>query len=213
MEGAAGEHRRELLAAARAHRVAAGEDERDVAAQAGGQLGELVTVEAEAPELVARDEGGRRVGRAAGHAAGDRNVLVDADREALVDDPRSATRRAARTARLSPSVGMRSAYVPAGMTCQSSQRATETSSCSDDRLVDRRERVEAVGPARPDAQVEVDLGRDPHGHRAGLGRSDSHAPTLGADRLASGRMAPTACAGLRRGAGARDGPRRSGRRS
>ena len=83
----AGEDRRELLPAARAHRVAAGEDEGDVAAQAGGELGELVAVEAEAPELVARDEGGRRVGRAAGHATGDGDVLVDADREALVDGP------------------------------------------------------------------------------------------------------------------------------
>ena len=132
VEGPTGEDRRELFAPARAHRVAAGEDEGDVAAEAGGQLGELVAVEARGPRA------GRTRRRAAAASAEPpamppatgMSLSMRIERHSSTDQ-RSATRRAARTARLSPLVGMRSAYVPAGTTCQSSQRVTETSSCSD----------------------------------------------------------------------------------
>ena len=90
---APGQHRREHLAATGAHRGAATEQEGHVAAELGGDLLELLGRQAEAPQLVARDEGRGGVGRATGHATGDRDVLADGDVHGLVDA--AARRRAA----------------------------------------------------------------------------------------------------------------------
>ena len=50
--------------------------ERDVAAQLGGQLEQLLAGQPGAPQRVAGDQGGGRVGAAAGHPAGDRDALA-----------------------------------------------------------------------------------------------------------------------------------------
>ena len=75
--------------------VPAGDEERDVAAELGAELLELLAVQAEVPEVVERDEGGGRVGRAAGHPARDGDALADRDVHgvavvALGDEPGGA---------------------------------------------------------------------------------------------------------------------------
>ena len=79
MEGALGERRRELVAAAGADRGAAGEGERHVGAELAGQVEHLVARQLGAPQGVAGEQRGRGIRRSAAHPAGDRHVLLDLD--------------------------------------------------------------------------------------------------------------------------------------
>ncbi len=74
--GRTGEDRADGFAAAGAERRAAEHEERHVRSDLGGQIRELVPAHAGAPEGVAGDERGGRVGAAAGQAAGDRDLLA-----------------------------------------------------------------------------------------------------------------------------------------
>ncbi len=83
----------EHLAATGAQRRAADQAERDVAAQRRGQLAEFGARGTGAPQFGAGDEGCRRVGRPAGHSAGDGDHLGDL--EPGVRAPPAHVRRAA----------------------------------------------------------------------------------------------------------------------
>ena len=75
------EHRHDLLAAAGAERGAAVQRERDVAAQLGGEAGQLVAGQVELPQRGQAHQRGRRVGAPAGHAARDRDALAQDERD------------------------------------------------------------------------------------------------------------------------------------
>jgi hypothetical protein len=72
----AGEDRAHPLAAAGAERGAAEDEERHVGADVAGDLGEIGPAHAGAPQLVAGDQGGGRVGAAPGQAGRDRDLLA-----------------------------------------------------------------------------------------------------------------------------------------
>ena len=131
------QRRGELLAPSSAHRGAAEDGERDVAADFAGYRAQFLLRQAGAPELVAGDEGGGGVGAAAGHAASDRDPLDDGHRDPAASARASAavpaaggagsvraiaSRRAltARSARLSPSSGTRPAPSPVTVTLSAS---------------------------------------------------------------------------------------------
>ena len=71
--GRPGQDRADRLAAAGAERGAAVQQERDVRAERGGDLGQLVAGQPGAPQRVAGHQRGGRVGAAAGQAAGERD--------------------------------------------------------------------------------------------------------------------------------------------
>ena len=76
VEGATGQHRRQLLPPAGADGRAAVQGERHVRAQLGRQCHELLAGGALPPEGVAGEQGRGGVGTAAGHPSGDRDRLV-----------------------------------------------------------------------------------------------------------------------------------------
>ena len=76
LEAAAGERGRQPLAPAHAQGRATHQCEGDVAAELGGERVQLGARQRGAPQRVAGDQGGRRVGAAAGHPARDRDALV-----------------------------------------------------------------------------------------------------------------------------------------
>jgi hypothetical protein len=82
VQRAGGERRGDPLAPSHPDRCPADQGERDVAADAGRQLVQLLLAQPGTPQLVAGDQGGRGVGAAAGQAGRHRDPLEDPDRQA-----------------------------------------------------------------------------------------------------------------------------------
>ena len=188
-------HRGHQLAAAGAERGAADEREGHVAAELGREREQLVVGGLGVPEPVEGEQGRGGVGRAAGHAAGDRDLLVDqevgdrvpsdtgrhqrggagddvvlADRDAVDVDVRRPVRDHAEHRVL----GGDELVVQA------------------DGLVDGLEGVEAVLAGGADAEVQVDLGGGADvdaGRRQALG---GHHPRPSLSRRLSSHGMPSA---------------------
>ncbi len=90
VEASAGERRAQLVTATGAHGGAAEQGEGHVGAEVGRQAGELARRHPETPQGVARDEGGRRIGGAAAHSAGDGHGLSDREVRAAIDTGRAS---------------------------------------------------------------------------------------------------------------------------
>ena len=165
----------DLLAPTHADRGPAGQGERDITANTGGQFGQFRLAQARAPQLVTGDQGGGRVGAAAGQAGCDRNALADADGQPghlaagraahLRDGPGGEDRQVAVVGRdLAGSFAGDRHAVPG-------RRA-------DRHLVEQGDRVEhchqvvvAVCPDRANGQLQVHLRRHAHGN-SGHGAHD-----------------------------------------
>ena len=129
------ERRGDLLAPSHPDRCPPQQAERDIAADTGCQLIQLLLAQPGAPQLVARDQGGRGIGAAAGQAGRHRDPLGDPDRQAGsiagAGPGRLSSAPAARAARLAPSAGTLSAPSPVTATLSRSAGATVTSSNSE----------------------------------------------------------------------------------
>jgi hypothetical protein len=175
-----GEGGAELVAAAGADGGAAGEGERHVSAQLGRQLEQVVAPEAGAPERVAGEQRGSRVGGAAAHAAGDGNGLLDAEVDAALV-PGGGREEARGTQREVALVGRHPRHVDPGPGGDPHGEVVGAASphvlVEGHRLVGRRELVVAVVLQVADGEEHVDLARGTgvdHG-RAGHG---GHGPNL-----------------------------------
>jgi hypothetical protein len=78
------QHRHDLLPPAGTERGAAVQGERDVAAQLGGEAGQLVAGQVELPQRGQADQRGRRVGAPPGHAPGHRDALAQDERDVRI---------------------------------------------------------------------------------------------------------------------------------